>query len=144
LVHDTVRKRRDTVRARRLVAQSGPASGEELLGISVKVWLFADVSAHLSIGIGSVLASGLLKLWWRNSPPLPYAWVRKTRRRAVMKQLKQILLGILMAVMVAGCAFAQKNNNDNRPPKGNEKIVEKPKEPKPPPSNSNDNTRKKP
>jgi len=60
-----------------------------------------------------------------------------------MKQLKRILLAILMAATVAGCAFAQKNSNDNRPPKENPKIIEKPKPP--PPSNSNNNTnRKKP
>ena len=54
-----------------------------------------------------------------------------------MKELKRILLGILMAGMVAGCAFAQKNSNDNRPPKENPKIIEKPK---PPPSNTNNNS----
>ncbi len=60
-----------------------------------------------------------------------------------MKLLKRILLAILMAATVAGCAFAQKNSNDNRPPKENPKIIEKPKPP--PPSNSNNNTnRKKP
>lgn len=57
-----------------------------------------------------------------------------------MKKLKGILLGMLVAMVVAAGAFAQKNSNDNRPPKGNEKIVEKPK---PPPSNSNSNTNKK-
>jgi hypothetical protein len=51
-----------------------------------------------------------------------------------MKVLKRILLGMLMATMVAACAFAQKNSNDNRPPKENPKIIEKPK---PPPSNTN-------
>jgi len=62
-----------------------------------------------------------------------------------MKELKRILLGMLVATVVAAGAFAQKNSNDNRPPKGNEKIVEKPKEPKPPPhSNSNNSNRKKP
>jgi hypothetical protein len=60
-----------------------------------------------------------------------------------MKQLKRILLGILMGVMVAESAFAQKNSNDNRPPKDPPpKIIERPK---PPPSNtnSNSNTNKK-
>jgi hypothetical protein len=66
---------------------------------------------------------------------------KDARRRAVMKRLREILLGVLVATMVAACAFAQKNGNDNRPPKGNEKIVERPKEK--PPSNSNSNTNKK-
>ena len=57
-----------------------------------------------------------------------------------MKQLKRILLGILMAATVAGCAFAQKNSNDNRPPKENPRIIERPKEPRPPPSNTNNNS----
>jgi len=63
-----------------------------------------------------------------------------------MKKLKRILLGMLMgilvAMVVAAGAFAQKNSNDNRPPKENPKIVERPR---PPPSNSNENSnRKKP
>jgi hypothetical protein len=57
-----------------------------------------------------------------------------------MKQLNRILLAMLVATVVAAGSFAQKNSNDNRPPKGNEKIVEKPK---PPPSNSNSNSNKK-
>jgi len=54
-----------------------------------------------------------------------------------MKQLKRILMAILVATMVTACAFAQKNGNDNRPPKENPKIVERPK---PPPSNTNNNS----
>lgn len=62
-----------------------------------------------------------------------------------MKKLKAILLGMLVAMVVAAGAFAQKNSNDNRPPKENPRVIERPKEPKPPPSNTNSNTnRKKP
>jgi len=57
-----------------------------------------------------------------------------------MKELKRILLLMLVAATVAGCAFAQKNGNDNRPPKEQPRIIEKPKEPKAPPSNSNNNS----
>ena len=57
-----------------------------------------------------------------------------------MKDLKRILLVMLAAVLVAVCTYGQKNGNDNRPPKEQPKIIEKPK---PPPSNSNSN-RKKP
>ena len=65
---------------------------------------------------------------------------KNVRRRAVMKKLKGILLGMLVAMVVAAGAFAQKNSNDNRPPKENPRIIERPK---PPPSNSNNNTNKK-
>lgn len=58
-----------------------------------------------------------------------------------MKDLKRILLVMLAAAMVAVCTYGQKNGNDNRPPKENPKIIEKPK-PQPPPSNSNTNRRK--
>ena len=143
MVHDTVRKRRERVRARRFVAPSGPASVEELLRISVQVWSFADVSAHLSIGIRKRLGIGFAQVVVAQLSASPlFAWVRKTRRRAVMKKLKRILLAMLVAVVVAAGAFAQKNSNDNRPPKDPQKVVERPK---PPPSNSNNNSnRKKP
>lgn len=59
-----------------------------------------------------------------------------------MKELRRILLVMLVAAAVACGTFAQKNSNDNRPPKENPKVIEKEKE-KPPPSNSNSN-RKKP
>lgn len=58
-----------------------------------------------------------------------------------MKQLKRILMAMMVAAMVTACTFAQKNSNDNRPPKEQPKIVEKPK---PPPTNTNNsNTNKK-
>jgi len=61
-----------------------------------------------------------------------------------MKELKQILMVVLigsMISMVSIVGFAQKGGNDNRPPKENPKVVEKPK---PPPSNGNSNKREKP
>ena len=57
-----------------------------------------------------------------------------------MKQLKRILLAMLVATVVAAGAFAQKNSNDNRPQKENPRIIERPKEPRPPPSNTNNNS----
>jgi len=51
-----------------------------------------------------------------------------------MKQVRAIMLAVLVGAMVPVGAFAQKGGNDNRPPKDNPKIVEKEK---PPPSNSN-------
>jgi hypothetical protein len=53
-----------------------------------------------------------------------------------MKQVRAIMLAVLVGAMASVGAFAQKGNNDNRPPKDNTKIVDKDKE-KPPPSNSN-------
>ena len=56
--------------------------------------------------------------------------------RAVMKDLKTVLMiGMLLLGLVPG-AFAQKGGNDNRPPKETPKVVEKPKN-NPPPGNSN-------
>jgi len=85
---------------------------------------------RLGIGFAQVAVAQL------SASPL-FAWVRKTRRRADMKQLKRILMAMLVATVVTACTFAQKNNNDNRPPKEQPKIVEKPK---PPPSNTNNNS----
>jgi hypothetical protein len=69
---------------------------------------------------------------------------KDARRRAVMKKLKPILLAVLVAIVLATLvtagAFAQKNNNDNRPPKEHPKIIEKPK---PPPSNTNNSNSNK-
>ena len=58
-----------------------------------------------------------------------------------MKELKRILMVVLIGSMISVVGFAQKGGNDNRPPKENPKVVEKPK---PPPSNSNSNKREKP
>jgi hypothetical protein len=85
---------------------------------------------RLGTGLAQVAVAQL------SASPL-FVWVRKTRRRAVMKQLKRILMAMLVATVVTACTFAQKNNNDNRPPKEQPKIVEKPK---PPPSNTNNNS----
>jgi hypothetical protein len=52
-----------------------------------------------------------------------------------MKELKRILMAVLVGAMLVAGALAQKgNNNSNRPPKEPDKVVEKPK---PQPSNSN-------
>jgi hypothetical protein len=60
-----------------------------------------------------------------------------------MKKLRRILVAVLMGTIIPVGVFAQKNSNDNRPPKDNGKVVEKPK---PPPSNSNqsNSNKKKP
>ena len=58
-----------------------------------------------------------------------------------MKELKQILVAVLMGLMLSVGALAQKGN-DNRPPKESQKVKETEK---PPPSNKNQNSnRKKP
>ena len=57
-----------------------------------------------------------------------------------MKELRRILVAILIAMTISVGAFAQKN--DNRPPKEQPKVVDKEKE-KPPPSNNNQNNNKR-
>jgi hypothetical protein len=51
-----------------------------------------------------------------------------------MKELRRILVTVLIGMMLSVGAFAQKN--DNRPPKETPRVVDKEKD-KPPPSNSN-------
>ncbi len=51
-----------------------------------------------------------------------------------MRELKRILVAVLIGTMISVGAFAQ--GNDNRPPKEKPKVVDKEKE-KPPPSNNN-------
>jgi hypothetical protein len=57
-----------------------------------------------------------------------------------MKELRRILVAILIGTTISVGAFAQKN--DNRPPKEQPKVVDKEKE-KPPPSNNNQNNNKR-
>jgi len=57
-----------------------------------------------------------------------------------MRELRRILMAVLMGTTISFGAFAQKN--DNRPPKEQPKVVDKEKE-KPPPSNSNQNSNKR-
>jgi len=59
-----------------------------------------------------------------------------------MKELRRILMVVLIGMMVSVGAFAQKGN-DNRPPKEQPRVVDKDKE-KPPPRNDNSNKRGKP
>jgi hypothetical protein len=56
-----------------------------------------------------------------------------------MRKLRRILVAMLIGTTISVGAFGQKN--DNRPPKENPKVVEKPK---PPPSNNNQNNSNKP
>ena len=60
-----------------------------------------------------------------------------------MKELKRILMVVLIGSMISVVGFAQKGGNDNRPPKEQPRVVEKPK---PPPNNNqgNSNKREKP
>lgn len=55
-----------------------------------------------------------------------------------MKELRRILVAVLIGLMLSVGSFAQKN--DNRPPKEQPKVKEKEK---PPPSNSNQNTNRR-
>lgn len=81
-----------------------------------------------------------------SSPPLLLSVKsRGTRRRqVVMKEVKRILMVVLMAVILSitlsaqMTAFGQKGNNNNRPPKEEQRVKERDK---PPPSNSNSNNR---
>ncbi len=58
-----------------------------------------------------------------------------------MRELRRILLAVLVGVMIAVGGLAQ--GNDNRPPKEKPRVVDKDKQ-KPPPSNSNSNKKEKP
>jgi hypothetical protein len=62
------------------------------------------------------------------------------RRPAVMRELRRILMAVLIGTTISFGAFAQQN--DNRPPKEKPKVVDKDKE-KPPPRNSNQNSNKR-
>jgi hypothetical protein len=57
-----------------------------------------------------------------------------------MRELKRILIVVLIGAMIAVGGLAQ--GNDNRPPKDKPRVVDKDKE-KPPPSNSNSNSNKR-
>jgi len=59
-----------------------------------------------------------------------------------MKDLRQILVAVLMGMMISVGAYAQKN--DNRPPKEQPKVVDKQKEKPPPNNNQNTNRKGKP
>jgi len=60
-----------------------------------------------------------------------------------MKEVKRVLMIVLMAVILSitllaqVSAFGQKGDNSNRPPKEEQKVKERDK---PPPSNSNKNS----
>lgn len=58
-----------------------------------------------------------------------------------MKELRRILVVVLLGLMISVGAFAQKN--DNRPPKETPRVVDKEKD-KPPPSNNNQNNSNRP
>jgi hypothetical protein len=59
-----------------------------------------------------------------------------------MKDLRQILVAVLLGMMISVGVYAQKN--DNRPPKETPKVVDKQKEKPPPNNNQNTNRRGKP
>jgi len=60
-----------------------------------------------------------------------------------MKDLRQILVAVLMGMMISVGVYAQKN--DNRPPKETPRVVDKKKDTSPPPNNNqNTNRRGKP
>ena len=58
-----------------------------------------------------------------------------------MKELRRILVAVLLGLMISVGGFAQKN--DNRPPKEQPRVVDKEKD-KPPPSNNNQNNSNRP
>ena len=57
-----------------------------------------------------------------------------------MKELRRILVAVLIGMTISVGAFAQ---NDNRPPKEKPRVVDKEKD-KPPPSNTNQSNSNKP
>jgi len=59
-----------------------------------------------------------------------------------MKDLRQILVAVLMGMIISVGVYAQKN--DNRPPKEQPKVVDKQKEKPPPNNNQNTNRKGKP
>jgi hypothetical protein len=69
--------------------------------------------------------------------------VNVRRRQKEMKQVRLILMAVIIGAMACVGGFAQRGRNDNRPPKEKPKIVDKDKE-KLPPSNSNQGGRRKP
>ena len=65
-----------------------------------------------------------------------------------MSEFRRILVAVLTALVLATGGLAQKDKNDNRPPKKDTRIVDKEKGNKPPPNNNNgqhnDNRKGKP
>jgi hypothetical protein len=60
-----------------------------------------------------------------------------------MRELRRILMAVLIGMMISIGAFAQKGGNDNRPPKETPRVVDKEKD-RPPPSNNNQGNTNKP
>jgi len=58
-----------------------------------------------------------------------------------MRELRRILVAVLLGTMISAGAFAQKN--DNRPPKETPKVVDKAKDKPPPNSNNQGNSNKR-
>jgi hypothetical protein len=56
-----------------------------------------------------------------------------------MKEIRRILAAVLIGMVLSIGGFAQKGNNDNRPPKETPKVKERDK---PPPANDNQNANK--
>jgi hypothetical protein len=60
-----------------------------------------------------------------------------------MFELKRKLLAVAIGLAVSAGVFAQKQEGDKRPPKGDDvKVVVQPKGEKPPPSNNNQGDKK--
>jgi hypothetical protein len=103
-------------------------------------WLFAKFGSQIArCGIHVAETNGAQTL--RLSLIANEVNVRRRQKR--MKQVRHILMAVIIGAMACVGGFAQRGRNDNRPPKENPKIVDKDKE-KPPPSNSNQGGRRKP
>ena len=61
-----------------------------------------------------------------------------------MKELRRILVVVLIGMVVSVSGFAQSGGNDNRPPKDPQKVKEKEKPPPPTNNNQNSNRPRKP
>lgn len=60
-----------------------------------------------------------------------------------MKELRKMLLAVLVGTLIAVGAFAQKSSNDNRPPKEQPRVVDREKETRPPSNRGQSNNNRK-
>ena len=142
-MHDKVRAGAETV--------SSAASSAAGLARGSQVW----AKVLLELSITNKLSAGFERpkdaAWHRDcrsqgSAELPASLLSvksqgARRRQVVMKEVKRVVMVMLMAVILSVTllaqmsAFGQKGDNNNRPPKEEQRVKERDKQP--PPRNSN-------